>query len=435
MNETSARTTAGIAGYMTGFANNFATEAVDGALPRGRNSPQRAPLGLYAEQFSGAPFTAARAEQRRTWFYRIRPSAAHGPFTRLAHPGFDAPPGELTPNRLRWDPAPAPSEPTDFIEGLAPVVATQGAPETGTSIYRYGANHSMRRVFSDSDGELLIAPFDGGLRLATECGVLEVAPGEICVVPRGMKFRVELTQASARGYLAENHGAVLRLPELGLIGANGLANPRDFLTPVAAFEEAGETLLEHKYGGALWRTTLDHSPLDVVAWHGDNAPYKYDLYLFNAMGSISYDHPDPSIFTVLTSPTSSPGVANLDFVIFPPRWLVGEDTFRAPWFHRNVMNELMGLIVGVYDAKAEGFTPGGLSLHPRMSAHGPDAETTHKAEAAVLRPQKIEGSLACMFETSGVLRPSTAALASPTLQSDYDACWRGLAARFRDPRA
>ncbi len=342
--------------------------------------------------------------------------------------------GEATPNRLRWDPAPVPACPTDFIDGIAPVAATENAPEHGVSTYRYGANRSMQRVFYDADGELLIVPFDGRLRLATECGILDVVPGEICVIPRGLKFRAGLRDASARGYIAENHGSPLRLPELGPIGSNGLANPRDFLTPVAAFEEHGETELVQKFSGALWRAKLDHSPLDVVAWHGNNAPYKYDLSFFNTIGSISFDHPDPSIFTVLTAPTPVAGMANLDFVIFPPRWLVGEDTFRPPWFHRNVMNELMGLIVGTYDAKAEGFRPGGLSLHPRMSAHGPDAETTQRAEAALLAPQKIEGSLAFMFETSGLLHPSAAALASETLQKDYDSCWQGLAARFRSGR-
>ena len=291
------------------------------------------------------------------------------------------------------------------------------------------------RFFYDADGELLLVPQLGTLRVATELGVLEAGPGEIAVLPRGLRFRVDLAGETARGYVCENYGAAFRLPELGPIGANGLANARDFLAPTAAFEEReGRFELIAKFGGTLWSAPLDHSPLDVVAWHGNNTPYKYDLARFNTINTVSYDHPDPSIFTVLTSPSATPGTANVDFVIFPPRWMVAEETFRPPWFHRNVMSEYMGLVHGEYDAKAEGFTPGGGSLHNCMSGHGPDAATFVKATAADLAPRKIEGSLAFMFESRYVIRPTRYALEAPQVQKDYQDCWRGLPKRFTGRR-
>ena len=299
------------------------------------------------------------------------------------------------------------------------------------SVHIYCANQPMRRVFWNADGELLIVPQQGRLALDTELGRLLAAPGEIAVIPRGVRFRVALPDGAARGYICENHGPVLRLPDLGPIGSNGLAQPRDFLTPTAWFEDRDEpTEMVQKFSGTLWATELDHSPLDVVAWHGNLAPYKYDLARFMAINTVSFDHCDPSIFTVLTSPTDAPGTANVDFVIFPPRWMVADHTFRPPWFHRNVMNECMGLVHGAYDAKAGGFSPGGLSLHSCMSAHGPDAETTERAMAAELVPQRIDNTLAFMFETRQVLRPARHALAMPELQRDYDACWQGLRRKF-----
>ncbi|MFP3517410.1 homogentisate 1,2-dioxygenase [Pseudomonas sp. SIMBA_077] len=422
--------------YQSGFGNEFSSEALPGALPVGQNSPQKVPYGLYAELLSGTAFTMARGESRRTWMYRIKPSANHPAFTKLERQLAGGPLGPVTPNRLRWNPLPIPAQPTDFVDGLIGMVANNACDKpAGISIYSYCANTSMQRVFFNADGELLLVPEQGRLRIATELGRLDLEPLEIAVIPRGLKFRVELLDAQARGYVAENHGAPLRLPDLGPIGSNGLANPRDFLAPTAHYEDTQQPVtLVQKFLGELWGCELDHSPFNVVAWHGNNVPYKYDLRRFNTIGTISFDHPDPSIFTVLTSPTSVPGMANLDFVIFPPRWMVAENTFRPPWFHRNLMNEFMGLIQGSYDAKAEGFLPGGASLHSCMSAHGPDAETCSKAIAADLRPSKIDNTMAFMFETSQVLRPRQFALECPQLQPHYDACWASLPSTFTPTR-
>ncbi len=416
--------------YQTGFGNEFATEALPGALPVGQNSPQKVAYGLYAEQLSGTPFTAARHLNRRSWLYRIRPSATHEPFKKLR--GGDAL-TEGTPNQLRWDPFPMPAKPTDFIDGVITICGNgDPAMTTGIRVHVYAANRSMTdRFFYDADGELLIVPQQGRLVVRTELGVLDIAPGEIGVIPRGLKFRVEV-DGEARGYICENFGALFRLPELGLIGANGLANARDFQTPVAGYEDRdGDFEVVAKFLGNLWSARIDHSPLDVVAWHGNYAPYKYDLRRFNAVNSVSFDHTDPSIFAVLTSPSEVAGIANADFVIFPPRWIVAEHTFRPPYFHRNIMSEYMGLISGVYDAKAEGFAPGGGSLHNCMSAHGPDAATFERASSAKLEPQLLGDTLAFMFETRFVLRPSSIAISTPLLQRDYYECWQDLKKNFR----
>ncbi len=421
--------------YQSGFANEFATEALPGALPVGRNSPQKAPYGLYAEQLSGTAFTAPRHSNRRSWLYRIRPAAMHLPFELIPDSRwlsrFDEVP--TPPNQLRWDPLPMPdavSAPTDFVDGM---VSMAGNANCG--IHLYAANRSMEtRYFYNADGEMLIVPQEGRLVLATEMGVIEVEPQEIAVIPRGVRFQVRLPDGQARGYVCENYGALLKLPDLGVIGSNGLANPRDFRTPVAAYEDVeGDFELLTKFNGHLWSARIGHSPLDVVAWHGNYAPYKYDLRRFNAIGSISYDHPDPSIFLVLQSPSDTPGVDSIDFVIFPPRVLTMQNTFRPPWFHRNVASEFMGLIHGAYDAKAEGFVPGGASLHNCMTGHGPDADTFAKASAAdTSQPDYIQGTMAFMFETPAVIQPTRFALASAQLQPEYYRCWQGLKKHF-DP--
>lgn len=416
--------------YFPGFGNHVSTEAVVGALPVGRNSPQRPAYGLYAEQLSGTAFTAPRHENRRSWLYRMRPSAEHPPYTRYdgaARFAVDAPHAPLPPNRLRWDPIAAAAPGTDLIDGMTTMLVNRDPADLeGVAVHVYAANKDMdARVFVDADGELLFVPQAGRLTLLTELGRIDIAPGQIALVPRGVKFRALLPDGEAQGYVAENHGALFRLPDLGPIGANGLANPRDFETPAAWYEDRDAPFeIVQKSLGHLWTTTIDHSPLDVVAWHGNLAPWRYDLARFNTINTVSFDHPDPSIFTVLTSPSDVPGRANADFVIFPPRWMVAEDTFRPPWFHRNVMSEAMGLIHGAYDAKADGFAPGGLSLHNLMAGHGPDLASWEGASNAELKPHKIDGTMAFMVETCWPYRPTQHAL--DTAQPDYDAAWKGF---------
>ena len=431
--------------YQTGFGNEHQTEAVPGALPTGQNSPQQAPLGLYAEQISGTAFTQPRHVNRRTWVYRITPSARHRAFRRIDNGNLRSAPfteTEPNPNRLRWNALPAPELPTDFIDGLYTVGGNGDTlAHAGIGIHTYHANISMhRRYLVNADGELLIVPQAGRLHIHTELGRLHVAPGHIAVIPRGIRFRVDLPDATAAGYICENYGPAFTLPERGPIGANGLANERDFQAPVAAYEDptalpddGAPVQVVQKFGGNLWAADYDHSPLDVVAWHGDYTPYRYDLARFMTIGTISHDHPDPSIFTVLTSPSDTPGLANADFVIFPPRWLVAEHTFRPPWFHRNIMSEYMGLIHGVYDAKAEGFVPGGASLHNSFTSHGPDAETYAKASTVALAPQKVDDTLAFMFETRWPVVTTRHALDALHRQPDYDAVWDDLQPRFTIP--
>lgn len=419
--------------YLYGFNNEHQSEALSGALPIGQFNPQKHPLGLYTEQFSTTAFTAPRASNRRTWFYRIQPSVSTGKFEPLSSfnplvqtaPLANAPP----PNPFRWDPITDLSKPKDFLDSLV-TIAVNGDVRTqcGLGIHLYEMNQSMKqRYFYNADGELLFVPQSGQIKLHTECGTLSVSAGEIAVIPSGMVFRVELCSDSANGYLGENYGAPLTLPERGPVGANGYANDRDFQYPTAAYEniqKPGELLC--KFAGQFYRAAIDHSPLNVVAWVGNSAPYKYDLHRFNVINSVSFDHPDPSIFTVLSSPSDTPGVANLDFVIFPPRWLVAENTFRPPWFHRNKMSEFMGLICGVYDAKEKGFNPGGCSLHNSMTPHGPEADVFAKASNTKLQPEKYENTLAFMFESRYLFTPTEFALTTPALQKNYQDCWQGL---------
>jgi homogentisate 1,2-dioxygenase len=424
--------------YLSGFGNEHQSEAIRGTLPRGQFSPQRVAHGLYAEQFSSTAFTAPRAANRRTWFYRIRPSVTRGAFKhapKVARLVRSAPITEVVtpPNQLRWDPLSMPIEPTDFIDGLVTFAANGDVrAQIGMAVHLYAANRSMTdRFFSCSDGELLLVPQSGGLTLRTECGLMHVSPGEIAVVPRGIAFSVSLDDGPAKGYVCENYGTPFDLPERGPVGANGFANDRDFEYPVAAYEDrAGSFELITKFCGEFFTSRLDHSPLDVVAWIGNSAPYRYDLARFNVINSVSYDHPDPSIFTVLTSASATPGVANIDFVIFPPRWAVAENTFRPPWYHRNVMSEFMGLIRGVYDAKPVGFVPGGASLHNSMAPHGPEAAVFERASSAQLIPERHDNVLAIMFESRYVIAPTRYALETPALQADYVDCWRGIESHF-----
>lgn len=422
--------------YLHGFGSQHESEALPGALPVGRFSPQRVNYGLYAEQFNSTAFTAPRAQNRRSWFYRIRPSAVQGDYHPWQQEKVNtAPIREVPtpPNMMRWDPLPVPGAATDFVTGLTTIAACGDAmAQTGMGIHLYAANCSMRdRYFYCADGELLFIPQLGELLLRTECGHLTLRVGEVAVIPRGMKFAVDLLSDTARGYLAENYGTPLALPERGPVGANGYANDRDFLYPRAAFEDLdGDFELLCKFAGHFYRAPIGHSPLDVVAWTGNSAPYKYELARFNVMGTVSYDHPDPSIYTVLTSPSDTPGVANIDFVIFPPRWMVAEDTFRPPWYHRNVMSEYMGLIEGTYDAKEKGFVPGGSSLHNCMSPHGPEAAAFEKASQAELQPERYRDTMAFMLESRYIIQPTRWALDTQLRQRDYIACWDGIKKNF-----
>jgi homogentisate 1,2-dioxygenase len=427
--------------YLSGFGNEFATEALPGALPQGRNSPQRAPYALYAELISGTAFTAPRAENRRTWVYRRQPSVVSGAYQPYAQQWWltGAQPGAvLPPEPLRWGPFEIPADAGDFVDGIR-TVAVNGDVEAqaGVAAHVYLCTRSMtQRALVNADGEMLVVPQQGRLVIRTELGVLEVKPGEIALLPRGIAFRVEVPDGPSRGYVCENYGAMFRLPELGPIGSNGLANARDFQAPVAAYEETSAPHeLVKKFGGRLWRAELKQSPFNVVAWHGNLAPLKYDTANFMTIGSISFDHPDPSIFTVLTSPSDTPGTANCDFVIFPPRWLVAEDTFRPPWYHRNVMSEFMGLVYGQYDAKPQGFRPGGASLHNCMVPHGPDEEAFEKASTAPLQPHKLDNTLAFMFESRWRFQPTPYALKGGALDAAYAECWSGLADRFAPTQA
>lgn len=427
--------------YLSGFANHFLSEAEDGAVPRGQNSPQKVKYGLYAEQLSGTSFVMPRHQNLRSWLYRVRPSVLHSSFSEITSGNMRSRPFNeiaVPPDQYRWNAfdLPIDGEKIDFVDSLFTIAGNgESASVRGSAIHLYGANHDMHRYFYNSDGDFLIVPQQGSLFIATEFGALNVKPGEIAVIPRGIKYQVSLPDKTARGYILENYGAPFRLPDLGPIGSNGLANARDFLAPAARYEiiekdKKAPLKLVNKFNGRLWQADIHHSPLDVVGWHGNYYPYKYDLALFNTVNTVSFDHPDPSIFTVLTSPSEMPGTANVDFVIFPPRWMVAENTFRPPYYHRNTMSEYMGLIYGVYDAKQTGFVPGGGSLHNAFSAHGPDLDTFNKASQADLKPQYLGNTLAFMFESSLIYAPTALALTSRHLQKDYLSCWAGLSSNF-----
>jgi homogentisate 1,2-dioxygenase len=426
--------------YMSGFGNSFSTEAIPGALPVGRNSPQRCAFGLYAEQLSGSPFTAPRGANQRSWLYRIRPAVRHhGRFEPIDAGNLRTGPctgeSELPLGQLRWSPTAIPGKPVNFVEGLATMTTAGDAnAQSGMAAHVYIVTTSMKsQYFFNADGEMMIVPQENGLRLRTEFGIIDVTPGEIAVIPRGVIFAVDLLGGASRGYVCENYGGAFTLPERGPIGANCLANQRDFLSPAAAYEDIeseGEIFV--KWCGRLYRSPIPHSPLDVVAWHGNYTPYKYDLRHFSPVGAIGFDHPDPSIYTVLTSPSETPGTANIDFVIFPERWAVAENTFRPPWYHRNIMSEFMGLIYGQYDAKPQGFVPGGMSLHNCMLPHGPDNDAFEHASTAELKPVKLTNTMAFMFETRYPQHLTRYASRHPGRQDDYADCWAGLKKRF-DP--
>ncbi len=420
--------------HCSGFANYLSQEALVGALPKNQNNPQHVPFGLYAEQLSGAAFTAARKFNLRSWLYRILPSVNHTDFNPYpANPYLLSPPfaTQTPPNQMRWQPLPVPKTATDFIDGWITWLGHGDVSQhQGAAIHLYAANKNMQnRFFYNADGELLIVAQTGECLFKTEFGHLTLIPGEMLVIPRGVKFQVDILSDYARGYICENFGMPFTLPDLSIVGPNCLAQERHFQAPVAAYEDkSGDYLLLTKFQGKLWQASLDHSPLNVVAWHGNYYPYKYDLSLFTVINSVSVDHPDPSIFTVLSSPSTTHGYANVDFVIFPERWLTMQHTMRLPYFHRNVMSEYMGLIKGSYDAKdaqaEKGFVAGGGSLHNCMSAHGPDSQSYQKAISAELKPEYYANTLAFMFESYAAWQPSKFALETDLLEKNYLACWK-----------
>ena len=424
--------------YMSGFGNDFETEALPGALPVGRNSPQRCAYGLYGEQLSGTAFTAPGHANERTWCYRIRPSVRHsGRYRPIELPYWRSAPladtAGVSLGQYRWDPLPHTDTPLDWLSGMRTMtVAGDVGVQSGMASHVYLVDTSMvDAYFQSADSELLVVPQEGRLRFCTELGTLEIGPGEIAILPRGLVYRVEVAEGPARGFVCENYGQRFRLPERGPIGANCMANRRDFKVPVAAFEHRDATSsMTVKWCGAFHRCALEHSPLDVVAWHGNYCPVKYDLTSYCPIGAILFDHPDPSIFTVLTSPSPFPGTADIDFVAFTARWLVAEDTFRPPWYHKNVMSELMGNVRGVYDAKPEGFVPGGMSLHNAMLPHGPDARAFEEASRGALAPRKLADTLSFMFETRFPQRLTPFAAHEAPLQHDYLDCWRDLPTHF-----
>ncbi|CAG9863356.1 unnamed protein product [Phyllotreta striolata] len=428
--------------YLSGFGSEFSSEDPrrPGALPVGQNSPQRCAYGLYAEQLSGSAFTAPRSENKRTWLYRIRPSVVHRPFrisdNRNINHNWDE--EEPNPNQLHWHPfdLPVGGEKTDFVDGMHTICgAGDSKCKTGIAVHVYSCNVSMgNRAFYNSDGDFLIVPQTGELLIKTEFGRLRVAPNEIAVVQQGMRFHVEISEPS-RGYILEVFGRHFELPDLGPIGANGLANPRDFLAPAAHYEDVdGRFEIVAKYQGRVFSCEQDHSPFDVVAWHGNYVPYKYDLSKFMVINSVSFDHCDPSIFTVLTCQSDRKGTAIADFVIFPPRWSVQEHTFRPPYYHRNCMSEFMGLILGEYEAKRGGLAPGGATLHSIMTPHGPDAGCFEAASAEPLRPARVaDNTQAFMFESClGLSLTKWGAKTCDKLNPDYYKCWQNIKKQFDD---
>lgn len=423
--------------YMSGFGNTFETESIPGALPKGQNSPQKCPFNLYAEQLSGSPFSAPNNVNERSWLYRLRPSVKHSMnYTKINKKNWKTAPhqGEhnLPIGQYRWNPL-LEEEPCEFIDGVKTITVSGDVNvHNGMASNIYIFNKSMKNtVFTNADAEMLFIPYSGSICLFTEMGKLRIKPGQIAVLPRGISVKISTDDEISKGYLCENYGSKFNISEKGIIGANCLANPRDFKIPVAAYEELENnhsSIL--KWCGSFYKTEIKHSPLDVVAWHGNYTPYLYNLNNFSPIGSTNFDHPDPSIYSVLTSKSETLGTSNIDFIVFPERWSVAENTFRPPWYHKNIMSEFMGLIYGEYDARPNGFFPGGISLHNMMLPHGPDYETFQKASNEDLKPHKFENSLAFMFETRYPQHVTKFASVSNGLQKNYIDCWRDIEKNF-----
>ena len=392
-----------------GFANAFESEALPDALPRDQNSPRLSAYGLYAEQINATGFVARREHNRRSWVYRIRPAAQHSKLEPLDHPTYrqDFDLDNPEPNLSGWAPLPMPDSPTDFVDGIYTLGGSGGAEvRRGFAVHLYVANRSMEnRSFYNADGEMLLVPQQGKLTLQTESGVLDVDPGMVAIIPRGLKFSVLLREDHARGYIGEVFGRSFHLPERGPVGANGLADSRHFRAPVAYHENRlvpGYSITA-KFCGKLFGATQDYSPYDVVAWHGDYTPYVYELRHFSPVINGRMDHADPSIFSVLTAPLDEEGANNLDFVFFPPRWDVSEGTFRPPFFHRNAVTEINGIIRDPAGYKAP-FYSGGCFITPAMTAHGIRAGGVEgflsMSDEAADRPHRFrDNSMWFQFET------------------------------------
>ena len=440
----SAVTIGTVAGYMPGFGNDFETEALPGALPQGQNSPQKVNYGLYAEQLSGTAFTAPRGQNERTWCYRIRPSVHHtGRFLPIPVPYWKTAPniapydptGQniMSLGQYRWDPIPVPEQDLTWITGMRTITTAGDVNiQVGMASHVYLVTQSMEdEYFFSADSELLVVPQEGRLRFCTELGVIDLEPKEIAILPRGLVYRVEVLEGPARGFVCENYGQKFDLPGRGPIGANCMANPRDFKCPVAAFEDKEiRSRVVIKWCGQFHETWIDHSPLDVVAWHGNYCAYKYDLRTYSPVGAILFDHPDPSIFTVLTAPSGQEGTANIDFVLFRERWMVAEHSFRPPWYHKNIMSEMMGNIYGQYDAKPQGFAPGAISLHNCMLPHGPDKNAFEHASNGELRPEKLDETMSFMFETRFPQHLTEFAAREAPMQEEYMEVWQRLEKKF-----
>jgi len=414
---------------LSGFGNEHESESQAGVLPTRGNSPQRPAGGLVTEQLSGTAFTAPRATNRRTWLYRRRPSVQHvRQLQPTTYPQFvtapDPNPAWLA--QSRWNPdEPTAAAADTWLAGITTVVTNGNAHlHVGGAIHTYGfgASTELAPVFVNTDAEMLFVPQLGRVELQTELGPLAVEPGHIGVVPRGIKVRVSTAAKLASGWLHENYGQAFTLPDPGITGPNTSALARDFVYPSAQPEDDAPTAIIVKTGGRFLATSIDRTPLDVVAWRGNYAPYRYDLRQFSPLGAVLFDHPDPSLGTVLTSPSDLVGTANVDLVVFRERWVVAEDTFRPPWFHSNTMSEFMGLIDGSYDAKP-GQAPGSMTLHNQHLPHGPATTAFEAASAAELMPQRLEPTLAFMLESRYVWQPTQWAATTDRLDVDYDACW------------
>ncbi|EER04290.1 Homogentisate 1,2-dioxygenase, putative [Perkinsus marinus ATCC 50983] len=313
----------------------------------------------------------------------------------------------------------------DWVDSLFTIAYHKGA---SCGVYDFGKDMSeSSRVFIHHDADVMFLPRENVLKIRTELGVLRGGPREMILIPKGIKFTVDKANSGrAKGYFLENYGAPFKIPDLGPIGiTSGLAHPRHFRAPTAStVENRGASELISKFSGRMYLSKLNKTPYDVVGWYGNYYPTVYDLGLFMAINTVTYDHPDPSIGVVLQSPSLSyaPGTANIDFVIFPPRWLTAENTFRPPWFHRNVMSEFMGLLYGGYDAK-QGFKPGCSSIHNQLSPHGPDLATTTSSSNDG-KPERYHGTLAFMWESDRIWIPTKQAL--EVLKDDtYVDCWKG----------